>query len=262
MSLKRLSALLACSALLALPSAAKAEGQYGDDSKWDVLLGITAGTTAEYIGAEDQEFLVLPAVVVDYEFHENNHLFVNTFEGAGYKFNGERIVWGVKAGYRRGRDDNDSERLAGMGDLDDTFTGGFFAGLNFGPFQVLADYDAGLDNNNDGVLTTLSAKYTMHSVDKPMSGYLKVKAVYGDDAYHENYFSVTPDQVTADRPLYEGQAGWVGVGLGAGMDYLLADHHYFRMDLGYMDLGNDVTKSPLTEESYEYNAFMTYGYKF
>ena len=262
MNLKRLGALLLCGTILSVSSAAYATDHYDEDSNWHVMLGMTAGTVAEYTGAEDQEFLVLPAVVIDYEFHEKNHLFINTFQGAGYRYDGDLITWGVKGGWRRGRDDNDSELLAGMGDLDDTFTAGFFAGLNLGPFQLMADYDAGLDNNNDGVLTTFSGRYTMRSVDKPMSGYVQVKAVYGDDAYHENYFGVTQADVTPDRALYEGEAGFVGVGANAGVDYLLADQHYFRLDVGYMDLATDVTKSPLTEENYEYSAFVTYGYKF
>jgi outer membrane scaffolding protein for murein synthesis (MipA/OmpV family) len=255
-----LSAMLLCGTILSLAAPSYARDAWESDDKLDVMIGVSAATVAEYAGAEDQEFLVLPAVVVDYEFHENNHLFVNTFKGAGYEFDGERIVWGLQSKWRRGRDDNDSQLLAGMGDLDDTFTAGFYGGLDFGPFRVLAEYDAGLDNNNDGVLTTFSARYNMESVERPMTGYVSAKAVYGDDAYHDAYFG--SEGLAGVRPFYEADAGWVGVGINAGVDYLLAEHHYFRFDTEYMGLSTDVTNSPLTEGSYQYSAKMTYGYKF
>lgn len=262
MKLRNLAALLLSSTVLFSTSVKAAEPLNNPDSKWMVMLGVGAATVPEYIGAEDHEFLVLPAVVVDYEFHEKNHLFINTFKGAGYEYRGERVFWGVKGGWRRGRDDNDSELLEGMGDLDDTATAGFHAGLNFGPFSLMAEYDAGLDNNNDGVLTTFSAKYKMRSVERPMSGYIKAKAVYGDDAYHDAYFGVSDAVATPTRPEYEAEAAFVGVGLNAGIDYLLADHHYFRLDAGYMSLSNDVTNSPIVEEDHQYNAAVSYGYKF
>ncbi|MCS5595810.1 MAG: MipA/OmpV family protein [Pseudomonadota bacterium] len=271
MNLNRLSMMAAsCAVLLgALPAqAGYKENLIQSDSKWDVMLGITAATIAEYPGAEDQEFIVLPAAVIDFEFREKNHLFINTLrdsgaehmKGLGYEYNGDRIVWGVKSGWRSGRDEGDSEKLVGMGNLDSTFTAGFYGGFNFGPVRLLAEYDAGLDNNNDGVLTTFSARYNMASVDKPMSGYIMGKVVYGDDAYQDAYFGV--DTPIAGRPTYEAEAGFVKFGVQGGVDYMLADHHYFRLDANYMSLSNDVTNSPIVEENYDFGAYLSYGYKF
>lgn len=271
MSMKRLSLVASCMAALMAAQPASAgyqENLIQSDSKWDVMLGVTAATVAEYPGAEDQEFIGLPAIVVDYEFRENNHLYINTLQdsgsdfmkGAGYEFNGERIIWGIKAGWRKGREQGDSEKLIDLGDVDSTFTAGFYGGLHFGPLRLLAEYDAGLDNNNDGVLTTFSARYNMVSVDKPMSGFIGVKTVYGDDAYQDAYFGVDTPRV--GRPAYEADAGFVKYGVFGGIDYLLADHHYFRLDGNYMSLSTDATDSSIVEENYDFGAFVSYGYKF
>tara|TARA_R110002124_G_scaffold129483_1_gene290922 strand:- start:222734 stop:223570 length:837 start_codon:yes stop_codon:yes gene_type:complete len=262
MKSKLLSTLLLCGALLVSPAAYAGDDFTQTDEKWDVMIGLSVASVPQYSGAKDQDFIAIPAVVIDYEFHKNNHIFINSYKGAGYEFAGDHFIWGVKLDWRRGRDSEDARILTGMPDVDSTVTGGFYGGLKLGELTLMAEYAAGLDNNNDGVLNTLSAKYALHSVTHPMNGYVGVKAVYGDDAYNESYAGVTDRFVTADRPLYEGEAGFVRVGVIGGVDYLLEDHHYFRLDTSYMSLPSGVSDSPLAGESHEYSALVSYGYKF
>jgi outer membrane scaffolding protein for murein synthesis (MipA/OmpV family) len=262
MKFKLLSTLYLCGALLTSPAALAASDSSQTDSKWNVMIGLGVGSIPQYMGSKDHDVVAIPAVVIDYEFHKKNHLFVNSYKGAGYEFAGDHIIWGAKVDWRRGRDSEDSQIFTGMDDIDDSATGGFYAGLKLGELTLMAEYAAGLDNNNDGVLNTLSAKYALHSLSRPMNGYVGVKAVYGDDAYNESYVGVSDVNATADRPLYEGEAGFVRMGVVGGVDYLLNDHHYFRLDTSYMALPSHVTDSVLVDEDYEYSALVSYGYKF
>ena len=82
-----------------------------------------------------------------------------------------------------------------------------------------------------------------------------------DRKYVNYYYGVRPDEVRADRPLYEG-ASTANVEVGVRADYSPSKHHSLFLDLGTTRFGKGIKDSPLVERTGQTTVSAGYLYRF
>lgn len=82
-----------------------------------------------------------------------------------------------------------------------------------------------------------------------------------DRKYVNYYYGVTPDEVRADRPLYEG-ASTANFEVGVRADYSPSKHHSLFLDLGTTRFGKGIKDSPLVERTGQTAISAGYLYRF
>ncbi len=104
---------------------------------WQFILGAGVGYISKYQGSDNYETIPVPIISADYK---RGLFFANLHNGIGsYFFQGRNYKIGMSVGYAQGRDeDDDFEKLRGMGDIDDSATANFLGEYDFGIARVSA----------------------------------------------------------------------------------------------------------------------------
>ena len=178
---------------------------------------------------------------------------------------------GPIAGYRFGRDEDDANRLAGLGDVDGGLVvGGFVAydlydagedraGLSLGvSTQVTGDpFDANLFpalGRDYGTTADLSAHYATAVSDRLIMD-ARAGLVWADGDYMDTHFGVSPVQSAASLAglgVYDPDAGVKNLYLKVGARYALTDNWSVRAGVGYSHLVGDAADSPVVENESQF----------
>lgn len=148
-----------------------------------------------------------------------------------------------------GRNENLSDSLKGLGDIDQSIGIGGFMEINVGPWLAnvkASSQDVG--NDNDGVLVTLDAEYRK-SVSNRLAISTGLSTSWADDDYMHGYFGITEAQAASSGYTYfDSNAGFKDIGLQFKAHYALSPHWSFEGQLGYWRLINDAADSPIVKD--------------
>jgi outer membrane protein len=171
------------------------------------------------------------------------------------------FVAGPLAGYNLGRDEDDDDRLEGLGDVDGGVVAGGFVGYKLGP--VL--FDASFHNtfgDDGGYLIRFGAE-----VERPLRERVlltaRIGATYADDDYMQNYFGVSGEQ-SADSGFreFDAEAGFKDVFAEIGLKAQLDAHWDVRGSIRYSRLVGDAADSPIVETEDQFTGLVGVSYKF
>lgn len=238
------------------------EGRWKD---WDITIGAGGIYGPVSPGVDEYETSVLPYVDIEYK----ERFFIKGQYGIGaYLFKsdaGPEYAIGAALGYDGGRDEDDaSEQLEGLGDIDGSAEAVVFAELELGPVEVGLEMAQGLNSDgHDGFRAELSA-----SMDKMVTDRLMLGAgpfiTYGDGQYIESYYGVTPEQASnsARYDAYDTDAGFDSYGLEVTARYMMTDHWSLTGVASYTRLMGDAKDSPIVDDSgfWGGGAFMSYTF--
>ena len=161
--------------------------------------GVAGVITPEYLGSDDDEFLVLP------------YLEVNDFKGLDFfgtaltyrlieAGTGEGIgKWSLRVGpriaYQRGRDSDDSPTLTGFEDVDGSLPIGGYVRSTLGPVGFVVNAGQDVIGGHDGFIVDASVGT---AYDGGKFGIQPSATIsWGDSNYNEAFFGVTPEQSEA-----------------------------------------------------------------
>jgi len=172
---------------------------------------------------------------------------------------------GPLAGYRFDRDEGESDRLRGLGDVDGSVVIGGYAAYRAGPFLPFISYHHGVSGDDDtgGVLrfgTELEGKF-----GPGFSVTAKAGASYADDDYMDTYFSVSAAQSLNSRAglaEFDAESGIKDVYFGLYGDIPVAANWSLKWSGTYTHLLDDAADSSITESENQFSGGLGLTYTF
>ncbi|WP_162906612.1 MipA/OmpV family protein [Algihabitans albus] len=252
--------LLISGLCLVLSSPAKA----GD---WDVTVGAGATYGPEYPGADEYSISPLPYVDVTWR----DRLFLRSEQGlGGYVINwAERedsLIEGLSVGLSvrpsESRDEDDDNRLDGLGDIDLSAEVGLFATLEVGFLEFGAELYQDVGNGHEGLRGEVSTGVG-HQLTERLSVGAETFLQFGDGQYLESFFGVTGRQAARSRfGRYDAGAGLYGAGVSLSSRYQLTESWSLLGFVEYSRLVGDAADSPIVENegAVEVGGFIAYRF--
>lgn len=89
----------------------------------------------------------------------------------------------------------------------------------------------------------------------------RVGATWLDGNTVNYYYGVRPNEVTAERPAYEGSST-INLEVGISAFYAMGDNHLLMLDAGITHVGDGIARSPITVDRNLASVMIGYAYKF
>lgn len=229
-------------------------------SNWDVTVGGGALVLPEYEGSDEYE--VLPVPYVDASYKEI--LTFNPFEGLRYNvFREGGLTLGPGLGFDFGREDDEGDRLRGMGDIDPTIEGQFFVNYEFGKSSAEITFAQDLFEGHEGY--TVEAELGHAFVFPSTYAFVRpsISTTYASDNYMESYFGVSQAQSQrSGNAAHNADAGFKDVSLNLFASMPITEKWSVNGLAGYSRLIGDAGDSPITESRNQLMGGGFVSYKF
>ena len=250
---------------LALAVPAHAEPEDDDDNPgtdtWALHVGVAAVTQPEFIGADENQFNMLPFIRAYYRFDENNEFYLSGNKG-GYNHRFDKH-WKVGIGLTgtQGRNSDNDSRLAGMPDIGTAIEIGPWVQYRFNDTKLRALLRYDISGQHDGQSIDFQVKQKVRL--KPgihFNAYADTS--WADADYMDTFFTVTPGQAVAGRPAYNASSGFYKANLGASFNYGLRKDVFIVVDGKVQRLLGDAADSPVTYSNTNFIGYIGLGYTF
>jgi len=231
------------------------------DKDWQVTLGAGAFYQPEYEGADEYEVSPLPYFNVKYkdivEFTPRA-LDVNLLRHGGFKA-------GAGIGVNFGREEDDADRLDGLGDIDPTAEGRLFVGYDAQSFDAALTFAHDLGDAHEGY--TIDAEIGMnHSLtvgDKAVFLRPSAGVTYASEDYMQTFFGIDAAQSgRSGLAQYQSDAGFKDVSAGLTAFYMIDEHWSVRALTEYSYLLEEASDSPIVEDENQFSAGLFIAYTF
>jgi outer membrane protein len=256
------STLVTAVIFLAAPAATLAQQASQRDASgkdWKVSLGAGVLYHPEYEGSDEYDFDPLPLLMVSYRdlvFLRGATLGANALTWQGPR-DGDKLQIGPLIRYQPGRDEDDSDDLHGMGDIDGGIELGGFITYGIGAWAAGLTILQDVSGSHDGFTAKLSASHR-HAFSPKMRLRSELSTTWADESYMETFFGVTAAQsARSGMRAYQPGSGIKDVGVSFDLDYSLTDHWVLTGRLGYKRMLGDAADSPLVEDRGSDSQFIT-----
>lgn len=226
----------------------------------DLQVGGAAVVTPKYEGSKEYEVTGFPIIAPAgggedgmVQFRGLDDIRLRLLNHSGFEA-------GALGGYRFGRDEDDADRLNGLGDVDGGLVVGAYAAYDAGIFKPFLSYHHQVTGEN-GALLRMGAETRI-----PL-GHLMLTAIagatYADSDYMDAYFTVTPAQSLASGlGAFEAESGFKDVYLSLGTDIPLTDVWSLKLGGRYTHLIGDASDSPIVETESQFSGIAGLTYRF
>lgn len=227
-------------------------------SDWRVSLGGGARMGPKYEGSDEMKISAMPFFGLSWR----DYVFLDGMQGLGVNaIRTRRFRLGLAVGYAPGRDQDDSDRLQGLGDIDPAARVRLFGAYSLGPVRLSANISRDF-GGSDGfqIRPQVMVPFPLSKKVRLMSG---VSVTWADSNYMESYFGVTPGQsVLSGLPTFDADAGFKSVAFQFGVNWDLTERWFARASVGVGHLLGDAADSPITESHVQPSVGLFVGYKF
>lgn len=223
--------------------------------KWELGVGVGAISLPHYRGADQSQEYISP---VPYVRYNGKRLKIDREGGSFYFYKGENVHLDVSLAFAFPLDSNDNRTRAGMNDLDSV--------IEIGP-RILVDLLKSNDKNLRlrfalPLRTAYATDFNQtENIGLVLSPYLEVRYVtsawetevaigpmWANERYHDYYYEVGQQDVTATRAAYNAKAGYSGSRLTLTTSKRVGEL-YFGVFARYDDLtGASFIDSPLVKK--------------
>ncbi|MFA1672154.1 MipA/OmpV family protein [Rhizobium mongolense] len=238
-------------------SSERPSGFRGKLHDWNVVVGAGAIYGPKFEGSKD--FKVMPAPFVSASFFNDcvhvgpTGVLVDIYKVENFKIS-------AKGGMEFGRDEDESDHLKGLGDIDSGAEIGGVISYELGPIELTAGIDK-IIGGSDGLTGTFGAEYS-HMVGRFIFS-AGASATWADKDYMKSYFGVTPLQsARSGLEVYDPGAGFKRIDLTASVTYLASEHWFVRGQAELGILTGDARNSPVVQKDTQPSVMMFVGYKF
>lgn len=229
------------------------------DSDWSVRIGAFGLYAPEYEGSDNYQVKGVPFLGITWR----DTVFLNARNGLGaYVLNRHDVKLGLSVGYSFGRDEDDSDDLDGLGDVDGGATANALFKWKIDAISFNAHYEQQFTGEDTGFQVHLGLGYDLMPARKFM---LKpsVRTSFASSDYMEAYFGVSSNQ--SDRSglrEYDTDAGFKSVGAQITAIYRLTHHWGIQASTGYDRLVDDAADSPVVKDENQFRIGMGLSYTF
>ena len=178
--------------------------------------------------------------------------------------NNDRFQAGPLAGYRFDREEDDGDRLVGLGDVEGGLVLGGFARFALLPsLYVGASYHRTVTGDVDGGQLRFGLEY-MTRLSPTVTFSAHTGATYANDEYMDAYFGVSAAQAArsaAGLNAFNAEAGIKDVHFGIGTTFALGPRWSLGLKGRYSRLLGDAADSPVIETEDQFSGSATIKYK-
>ena len=212
--------------------------------------GVAGVLTPEYLGSDDDEFLVLPYLEVNdfkgFDFFGTalSYRLIETGTGQGIG------KWSLRAGpmisYERGRDSDDSPTLTGLEDIDGSLPIGGYIRSTLGPVGFRIDAGQDIIGGHDGfsVDASIGTAYNGGRFGIQPSATLS----WGDSNYNESFFGITGEQSLASGlDTFDVGSGFHSYSFNVIAWYQIHDNYQIGAFASYKEFFDDAEDSPILQ---------------
>lgn len=172
---------------------------------------------------------------------------------------------GPIVGYSFGRDEDLSDNLTGLGNVDGGLVLGGFSSFTFGQAFVEAGLSAQVTGGSDnGFIADIGAGYTMEVLPRvSLTG--RVGTQYASQDYMDRYFSVSAAQADASTQGYRAfvaSSGIKNISATLSLNFDASERLSLRASTGYSRLIGDAADSPISEADNQFSGGAGFIFKF
>ncbi|MDW9377926.1 MipA/OmpV family protein [Sinorhizobium meliloti] len=227
------------------------------ERNWSLIVGAGGIYEPENEGGDEFEVQAVPFIVFTY----GEWLEIDPRGVTITPFRQDGFALSATVGYEGGRDEDDADRLDGLGDIDFAATVGAKVSYDWNGLELYAAVDQTIDGS-ESLIGTFGAEYQAPVTERLVLG-ASIEAVVANDKHMEAYFGVNAAQsARSGLPQYEAKAGLKRVNVAASATYLLDENWLIRGEAGVGVLTGDAADSPIVEEELQPSASLFVGYKF
>jgi outer membrane scaffolding protein for murein synthesis (MipA/OmpV family) len=223
--------------------------------EWALSIGLSGRLGPDYEGSNDYEFDVGPILSGSWR---NTIFFKGKTLGANL-IRGENIKAGPILSWTSGRDENDNDKLEGLGDVDDSIEAGGFVSYRKEPWRLKGEIRQDINSGHDGALVELIGGYTLPFETLPVV--VELGTTLASDNYMESFFGVDAQQ-SADSGLkrYDADAGIKDVKIRMNFGYSITNRWRIGSILEYKRLVGDAADSPIVDDKNQFTAGVGLSY--
>lgn len=229
------------------------------DAEWRVRFGAAVKWAPEYQGSDAYEIQGLPVIDVLWR----DRVFLNPYKGLGaYLLTKDNWRLAASIGYAFGRDEDDSDDLNGMGDVDSGATANLFWEWQLMPYSVSLRYEQQISGEDTGVQlkADVGRRWTF---GRNRILRASVNTVWASGEYMNAYFDVTQTQALASGyNRYESDSGIKSFGADLLWIQRVGKSWSLQMNLGYDYLLDEVNDSPVVTDEHQFSAVSSVVYQF
>ena len=225
------------------------------DREWALSVGVAGGVSPDYEGSSDYEFGFGPNIGASWRdriFYKGKSLGANIIREKNFKA-GPIVSW------TSGRDEDDNDKLEGLGDVDSSIEAGGFLAYRMKPMRFRLEIRQDIDSGHEGALVELSGGTTL-----PLTGplvFVSLGTVWASDDYMQSFFGVDAGQSAASGlEKYDADAGIKEVNLGLTAGYSITPRWRVGGKVEYKRLVGDAADSPIVDDEDQFLAGLTLTY--
>lgn len=208
-------------------------------------MGAGVSYAPRYEGAAYNRLRLVPLLDVSYS---KGGFFIGIARGIGYNFSESKYIqYGVRVLVGQARSQDEDPRLYGMGNINYYPEASLFLSSRLGPLSIFS----GVANSTYGTHADLGASIGFPiSQDDRLS--LRTTVNWGDTAYNQTYFGVTPAQAAASGNVltpYNATAGKKDTVWGASWRHSFDKEWTGSASLTHKRLEGSAQFSPLTQRT-------------
>ena len=226
-----------------------------DKSKWEFGIGVGGVSLPHYRGSDQHAEYIGP---IPYIRYDGKRLKIDREGGRFYFYNSEKIKVDVSLAFALQVDSDDNRARVGMTDLDDI--------IEIGPRMLFNLYESEDKNLRFRVGVPLRTAYATdfshtENIGFVFSPYLQIRyftsgwesavslgPMWANESYHDYFYEVAPQYVSATRKEYNAEAGYSGSRLTLALSKRF-DKLFFGLFARYDDLtGASFIDSPLIKQ--------------
>ena len=264
MFIRQLCTFVAAAAL-AVSGTASLAGDFQHDAAamtWNI--GGVVGVSPTYEGSDTYEVRGYPLIFPN-SGTASKYVSVRGADDVRIKLlNGDRFDAGPLVGYRFDREEDDGDRLVGLGDVEGGFVVGGFARFAIMPSLHLGvSYHRTVTGDVDGGQLRFGLEY-MTKLSPTVAFSAHTGATYADDDYMDAYFGVTAAQAArsaAGLNAFNAEAGIKDIHFGIGTTIALSQRWSLGLKGRYSRLLGDAADSPVIETEDQFAGWATIKYK-
>ncbi|MFN3869427.1 MAG: MipA/OmpV family protein [Hyphomicrobiaceae bacterium] len=231
------------------------------DPGFSVQVGGMAIVKPKYEGSKDYEVTGVPLIAPSgmgsglVQFKGLDDLRFRILNSGGFEA-------GPVAGYRFGRDEGDSARLLGLGDVDGGLVVGGFVAYRMGPISPFVTYNHQVTGDDTGGLARAGIE-VKHEFGQRVTATFTGGTTWADDDYMSAYFGVTALQsANSGLARFDAESGFKDVFIGVSADVPLGEQWTLKLMGRYAHLLGDAADSPVVETESQWTGGLGLTYRF
>ena len=228
----------------------------------NLRLGLGPVYSPDFQGADSYGIGIKPLVSLNYRdlvLIDNNNIRINVFGNDGL-FKSTRFKAGPLLKLDSGRNENDSDELAGLGDVGTSIELGLFGSYNAGRTRTRIRWQHDVASGHSGTKITGDFRVLINQTDD----LILVGSIYStwaNNSYMDTYFSITQAQSQLSGLMeYDAGSGIKDVGTAFSAYYNFSQHWAFVVNAGYTRLLGDAKNNPLVSMRGSPNQFSAGGF--